>query len=102
MSARGGPRRRIPGVAGFSALCGLFISLLGLRTQIPLMAFAGFSVMFTMPIVNGSGQAIWQSKISPDVQGRVFAARRMIAWSTMPLAYLIAGPLADWIFRPLF
>jgi hypothetical protein len=101
MSAWGGPRQRIHGVLGFLALGGLFIALLGMRPLIPLMAFAGFSMMFTMPIVNGSSQAIWQSKVAPDVQGRVFAVRRMIAWSTMPLAYLIAGPLADRIFRPL-
>jgi hypothetical protein len=25
----------------------------------------------------------------------------MIAWSTLPLAYLIAGPLADKVFKPL-
>lgn len=101
MSVWVGPRRRIPGVLGFLALGGLIVSLLGLRPQIPLMAFAGFSMMFTMPTVNGSSQAIWQCKVSPDVQGRVFAVRRVIARSTMPLAYLIAGPLADRIFRPL-
>ena len=37
----------------------------------------------------------------PDVQGRVFAVRRMIAWSSLPLAYLAAGPLADQVFEPL-
>jgi len=57
--------------------------------------------MFTMPIINGSSQAIWQSKVAPDVQGRVFSVRRMIAWSTMPLAYLLAGPLVDKVFKPL-
>lgn len=25
----------------------------------------------------------------------------MISWSTLPLAYLVAGPLADYIFEPL-
>jgi hypothetical protein len=35
------------------------------------------------------------------MQGRVFATRRMIAWSSLPLAYLLAGPLADRVFEPL-
>ncbi len=52
-------------------------------------------------VVNGCSQAIWQSKVAPDVQGRVFAVRRMIAWSSLPLAYLVAGPLADRVFEPL-
>ena len=66
-----------------------------------MIAIAGFGLFITFPIINGSSQAIWQSKVDPDVQGRVFAVRRMIAWSTTPLAYLVAGPLVDRIFRPL-
>jgi hypothetical protein len=57
--------------------------------------------MFAMPIINASSQAIWQSKVALDVQGRVFSVRRMIAWSTLPLAYIVAGPLADRVFKPL-
>lgn len=101
MSAWGGPKRRIHGVLGFLIISGLFSMLLGLRPSIPLMAVAGFGMMFVQPIINGSSQALWQSKVAPDVQGRVFAVRRMIAWSTMPLAYAIAGPLADKVFKPL-
>lgn len=101
MSAWGGPKRRIHGVLGFLMISGLFEALLGLRPSLVLMAVAGFGAMFTLPIVNGSSQAIWQSKVAPDVQGRVFSVRRMIAWSAMPLAYLVAGPLADRVFNPL-
>src|ERR1700709_2429139 len=57
--------------------------------------------MVTVPILNGCGQAIWPSSAPPDLQGRVFAVRRMVAWSTLPFAYLIAGPLADHVFEPL-
>jgi MFS family permease len=101
MSAWGGPKRRIHGVLGFLMLSGFFTSLLGISPLIPVLAVAGFLLMFTMPIINGSSQAIWQSKVAPDVQGRVFAVRRMIAWSMTPLAYIIAGPLVDRVFRPL-
>jgi DHA3 family macrolide efflux protein-like MFS transporter len=101
MSAWGGPKRRIHGVLGFLMLSGFFTSLLGVSPLIPVLAVAGFLLMFTLPIINGSSQAIWQSKVAPDVQGRVFSVRRMIAWSTMPLAYLAAGPLADNVFNPL-
>ncbi len=58
-------------------------------------------VFFSLPITNGCSQAIWQSKTAPDVQGRVFAMRRMIAWASLPLAYLAGGPLADHVFEPL-
>ncbi len=101
MSAWGGPKRRIHGVLAFLMLSGFFTSLLGISPLIPVLAAAGFGLMFTMPIINGSSQAIWQSKVAPDVQGRVFAVRRMIAMSMTPLAYIAAGPLADRVFVPL-
>jgi hypothetical protein len=48
----------------------------------------------------GSQQAIWQAKVAPDIQGRVFAARRLLGYFTAPIALLIAGPLADRVFAP--
>jgi DHA3 family macrolide efflux protein-like MFS transporter len=101
MSAWGGPKRRIHGVLGFLIISGFFISMLGVSPLIAVIAIAGFCIMFTMPIINGSSQAIWQSKVDPDVQGRVFSVRRMIAWSTTPLAYIVAGPLVDRVFGPM-
>jgi hypothetical protein len=56
--------------------------------------------MFFIPLINGSNQAIWQAKVAPDVQGRVFAARRLIAQITAPVAFLLTGPLADNVFEP--
>jgi hypothetical protein len=47
-----------------------------------------------------SNQALWQAKVSPDLQGRVFAVRRLIAMGVNPLASLVAGPLADRILEP--
>jgi DHA3 family macrolide efflux protein-like MFS transporter len=55
---------------------------------------------FFGPIIDGSNQAIWQAKVAPDVQGRVFSARMFIAWLVMPLGQLLAGPLADQVFEP--
>jgi DHA3 family macrolide efflux protein-like MFS transporter len=61
---------------------------------------AAFAGAFFAPVINASNQAIWQAKVEPDVQGRVFGVRRMIAWAIMPLAQLMAGPLADRVFEP--
>ncbi len=101
MSLWGGPKPRIYGIFYFGMLQGICILLIGLRSSIPLIAVAAFGVFFSVPMIAGSSQAIWQSKVSPEVQGRVFAVRRMIAWSSFPLAYLLAGPLADYVFEPL-
>lgn len=101
MSAWGGPKRRMHGVLGFQVLTAACFVLAGWRSSPELITVAAFFFFFSLPFVNGSSQAIWQSKISPEVQGRVFAVRRMIAWSCVPLSYLVAGPLADYVFEPL-
>jgi DHA3 family macrolide efflux protein-like MFS transporter len=101
MSAWGGPQRRIDGVLRFELLSGLCFLLIGLRPSAWLVAMGAFVAHLTIAIVYGSNQAIWQSKVPPDVQGRVFATQQMIARSAAPLAYLVAGPLADKLFEPL-
>jgi hypothetical protein len=101
MSAWGGPKRRVNGVLNFEALSGFCFLLIGLRPSAWLVALGAFGAHLTIAIVQGSNQAIWQSKVAPEVQGRVFAMQQMIARSSAPLAYLLAGPLADRLFEPL-
>jgi DHA3 family macrolide efflux protein-like MFS transporter len=101
LSVWGGFKRRVHGVLGGMALSSLLGStLIGLGRSLPLWAAGAFFASFFIPIVNGSNQAIWQAKVAPDVQGRVFAVRRLIAQITAPLAMLIAGPMADQLFEP--
>jgi uncharacterized repeat protein (TIGR01451 family) len=100
MAAWGGPRRRVNGVLGGWILSGLFYALAGVARSLPAWAAAGFLSFFLIPIINGSNQAIWQAKVAPDVQGRVFSIRRLIAWFVSPLAALIAGPLVDLLLEP--
>ncbi|NOX44972.1 MAG: MFS transporter [Caldiserica bacterium] len=101
MSAWGGPSRRIYGIYAAEALLGATLFLAGFPPSVLILGIAAFSVYFAIPIVNGCSQAIWLAKTPPELQGRVFATRRMISWSSLPLAYLLAGPLADRVFEPL-
>jgi DHA3 family macrolide efflux protein-like MFS transporter len=101
MSAWGGPKARVMGIYLFELLQASMLFAAGFPPRVAILAVAAFGYFFGVPIVNGCSQAIWQTKTAPDVQGRVFAVRRMIAWSSLPLAYLAAGPLADRVFEPL-
>jgi MFS transporter, DHA3 family, macrolide efflux protein len=101
ISSRGGPSRLIYSILGFQMLGGLCILVTGLRTSAPLIGVAAFLFAFGSPIVNCSSQAIFQRKVASEVQGRVFAVEGMIVGSLQPLAYIIAGPLADRVFEPL-
>jgi len=101
LSTWGGPKKRVHGVLGSMALQSLLGTvILGLARAPLAWMFGMFMSAFFMPILNGSNQAIWQAKIAPDLQGRVFAVRRMIAQITSPVAMLMAGPLADRVFEP--
>lgn len=101
MSAWGGPARRVHGVLIGMALEGLLgTTPMGLGRSLWVWSGASFLTAMFVPLINGSNQAIWQAKVHPDVQGRVFAARRMIAQITAPVAMLMAGPLADRVMEP--
>lgn len=101
MSIWGGPRRRVYGVFGGVLLAGVGMILAGLAPFAPLIGLAAFVLTFGLPMITASSQAIWQRKVAPDVQGRVFAIRSMIATASMPLAFLVSGPLADYVFQPM-
>ncbi len=101
MIAWGGPRNKAVGVAVFSMAQGALLLLGGLQPSAWLVGAGAFGALVAYPIVNACNQTIWQMKIPPEMQGRVFALRNAIASSTLPLAYLLAGPLADGVFEPL-
>jgi len=101
MTAWGGPKRRVHGVLlGWLCFSLLGTTVMGLG-QTPPLWIAGIVVcMVCFSVINGSNQAIWQAKVAPAVQGRVFATRATIAWLAMPLGWLISGPLADHVMEP--
>lgn len=102
LSIWGGPKKKVNGVFIGMILVSLTGTLLlGLGQNPFVWVLAAFSGTFFLPIINGSNQAIWQAKVPPDIQGKVFATRRLIAQITAPLAMLIAGPVADYVFEPL-
>lgn len=100
MGAWGGPKRRINGVLGFVILGGIAMFLHGMAPSPWLIAVMAPAFLFTIPFVGGSFTAILQGRVPPDVQGRVFATVRMLGSIATPVAYLLAGPLADRVFEP--
>ncbi len=82
-------------------LLGLFSAAIGLRASVPLIIVSGFLSTLCVPILSSSNQVIWQKKVAPDVQGRVFSIRRTIVLATPLLTYVLAGPLADRVFEPM-
>ncbi|MGD9101362.1 MAG: MFS transporter, partial [Anaerolineae bacterium] len=80
-------------------MSGIMFAGLQPHPAFPALGLA-FNVFF-VAVVQSISNAIWQLKVAPEVQGRVFSLRYMLASLITPLAYLVAGPLADRVFEPL-
>ena len=101
VSAWGGFKKRIRGMLiGWSlyAFFGLILFGLGrsLYVWIPVALFAAMN----FPLTQSASNAIWQSKVAPDIQGRVFSARRLIAWLVDPIMPIVSGLVADYVMEP--
>jgi DHA3 family macrolide efflux protein-like MFS transporter len=101
MSVWGGPKRRMHGaLLGWIGYCIFGNIIFGLGTSlnvwIPAIIIAGFGSNIGI----ATSQAILQSKVAPDVQGRVFSARRMLTWFPDTFTPIIGGLLADKIMEP--
>ena len=101
MSAWGGFKRRIHGVLASWIWFGLFSAcLVGTGFGLPVWVAGAALGELAIPLMNGSNQVIWQAKVAPDLQGRVFSSRRLIAWFTNPVSPIIGGTMADFVLEP--
>ncbi len=101
VSAWGGFKKRIRGMLfGWTvyAIFGLILFGIGrnLYIWIPIAVLASV----TFPLTQSASNAIWQAKVAPDIQGRVFSARRLIAWLVDPIMPVISGFVADRAMEP--
>jgi MFS transporter, DHA3 family, macrolide efflux protein len=101
LSIWGGPRNRMNGILLLVLLQAPILLLGAVKPSVMLIAVACFLFTGLTPLVGGLSQAIWQGKVAHDIQGRVFAMRGLVASLASPLAFLLAGPLADRVFEPL-
>lgn len=97
----GGPKARVRGLMFSLIAMGVFVSAAGLHAAVWAIAGSVAAVELAVPIANTSSRVLWQLKVPPALQGRVFAIRRTIASAISPIAILSAGPLADRVFEPL-
>ncbi|AZZ97454.1 MFS transporter [Pseudoalteromonas rubra] len=97
----GGPQRKINGILFGGLAMGICLFIMGMSNMIWVVMIGLFLFQFCVPTINGSSQVIWQTRIPPKMQGRVFALRRMFAQFTIPLGDFLAGPLADYVFEPV-
>lgn len=100
LSIWGGSKRRIHGVLLGMAGAGLSKMIFGLGRVPSVWLPAQFCSSLHFPLLTSSEQAIWLSKVKPEVQGRVLATRSLLIQIVSAIAMLLAGLLADRVFEP--
>jgi MFS transporter, DHA3 family, macrolide efflux protein len=101
MGIWGGLEHNINLIYGCMLFSGVSIFVAGLHSSLVVFTIGGFFFFLTRPIINSATQAILQSKVAPDVQGRVFSIKGAIEAAGLPLGYITIGPLAEKVFEPL-
>ena len=86
----------------FSAIISFMLGdlLMGVGRNEILWSVAGFMASFPIPFINAGQMEILYKNIPNDIQGRIFSVRNAIQFSTIPIAILIGGFLADYVFEP--
>jgi MFS family permease len=92
ISAWGGlKRKRVYGVVVSMIAAGMAQIVFGLSPLLFLTAAMNFLMPAMIPIMNSHSQTIWQTQTPRELQGRVFAVRRVIAQFTWPFSTALAG-----------
>lgn len=82
----------------FSFLMGDMLMALGQNTFVWALAAVAASV--PIPFINAGQNVILYQNIPSEMQGRVFAVRNALQYSSIPLGILLGGFLADSVFEP--
>ncbi|HWI62205.1 MAG TPA: MFS transporter, partial [Symbiobacteriaceae bacterium] len=87
-------RKRVIGLMAAMIIGGVAQVGLGISSGLYLAAAGAFFISFSGPMANAHSQAIWQSQVPREVQGRVFAVRRVMGQALGPLSTVMAGWMA--------
>jgi len=63
-------------------------------------SFAGLAASFPIPFIQAGQMMILYKHVPEEIQGRIFAIRNAVQFSTIPLGILLGGFLADYVFEP--
>ena len=97
----GGIKRPIRAIVfGWLVSSLLGMTLLGIGQVLVVWLIAIVIDSIFDPIINVSIEAFLQTKVPPDLQGRVFSASDFIAQVMIPFTPLLAGYFGDRIFEP--
>jgi MFS family permease len=101
MGLWGGTTRRASGMIIFMGVASLAMSVVGIGLSPYLVIVGMFALALGESVADGHWIALIQTKVGLELQGRVLALFMTLMMLTMPLGYLVVGPLAEHYVQPL-
>jgi predicted MFS family arabinose efflux permease len=95
------PKKRITLILNIMSFSFLICNcLLGIGRNFYVWTFAVFAGNCFIPFLTANVEYIMRTEIPLEMQGRVFAARNTLQFTSIPVGYLLGGFFADKIFEP--
>ncbi|MEN8907425.1 MAG: MFS transporter [Clostridiales bacterium] len=98
----GGIKKHVKTLTIFLAFIGIFYSLMGISTNVYIITIFGFMFFFVLAFVQTSLEVLIRQNIDNEKQGRVWSIISVLTQLGYPIAYALAGILADKVFDPMF
>lgn len=94
-------RRKAAAIYVSAALSFLFGDLMmAVGKNVFWWSIAAIAASLPIPFIMANQNAILYRKIPAAMQGRVFAVRNAVQYSTIPIGIILGGYLADYVFEP--
>ena len=100
VSFTGGPKRPARSIGLLLLLAGGAILMTGLLHSAAAWSATAFAYFFSITTIAAIARTIWQNHVPEKLHGKVFATSRMVGQSTVPVAFLFAPLLAEYVFEP--
>lgn len=85
-----------------AVLCGLFMALVGVKTNLYFVSLMLFMFFLTLPFINSCAEVLLRSNIPNELQGRVWGLVSLLTQTGMIIAFASCGVIADAVFEPMF
>jgi len=95
-------RAKSAGMIYISAMLSFLLGdvLMGAGRNAAFWVIAGVAASLPIPFINAGQMSILYRNVPQEIQGRVFAVRNALQFSSIPLGIILGGFLADYVFEP--
>ena len=100
VAVKGRVYRRMAVLLAGIAFSGVMFLFFGTAHAPLRLGLSMFLIFIPLPIEGALATSVLQTRVPPDIQGRVFAVREQLGYLGATLSFLLVGPLIDRVLEP--